>query len=683
MPREAASPAQRWRAPYGAMQDEKTSHIPEEWLVPSVAAEESMADSLGSYRLCFEVAAGGMATVYLALYEGALGFEKVVALKKIHKHLARERQFVDMFFDEARIAAHIDHPFVCKVVDFGNAQDSYYLAMEYLVGEPLSAIWETLEKKPELAASPHLPRVMARVVAGLCEGLHAAHELTDEGENVGLVHRDVTPANLFTLYDGTVRVVDFGIAKAKNRISHTETGHVKGKYAYVSPEQLKMKPLDRRCDVWGMGVVLWEMLTGRRLFKRESPVDTISAVTTVKVPPPSSIRPDIPPALDEIVLKALSRIPAGRHRTAREMALELESWLATTGHTVPHAEVAEFLESLFPGAHARKRQLMELTRRGESAVPIADREEPWSPNPSMEAPTNVFQPERMQARRSRPRGRALSEPTADVDLDEVELVPNRRATDGQGARRQVGEPAVPASKAAHDRGRAARDEDRDDDRDEDESRAETADDGADDLAGEPSSAPKEGGRRPDRKPERATLRVDSGEGRPTDAKRRPRSRIPMALAAAAVIGIGAAVAALVGPERAVRGGAVGEARSAAAPPATIDPGERPASETRSADDLASLAQQVEGTETWPPWAGEGDEGAGGTGEVYLTTRGGWADVYLDGRKVGRTPQELRLPAGNHRVVLRPYGDGAERPMAVDVRAGRRVYLDVAIPPRAQ
>ncbi len=587
------------------MQDEKTSHIPEEWLVPTVASEDAMADSLGSYRLCFEVASGGMATVYLALYEGALGFEKVVALKKIHKHLARERQFVDMFFDEARIAAHIDHPFVCKVVDFGHAKDSYYLAMEYLVGEPLSAVFEALTKHPELAASPDLPRVVARIVADLAEGLHAAHELTDEGESVGLVHRDVTPANLFVLFDGTVRVVDFGIAKAKNRISHTETGHVKGKYAYVSPEQLKMKPLDRRCDVWALGVVMWEMLTARRLFKRESPVDTIAAVTSGKIPPPSSVRPDIPPALDEIVLKALSRIPAGRHRTAREMALELEEWLATTGHAVPRAELGEWLEALFPGARGRKQQLIELTRRGESAIPIADRPEEEPTNVTVDAPTAVFQPD------APPRFR-VQEPTTEVMLDELEVVRDR----------------------------------------------------------EPPAETRE---------QAAGLRVDEEAERHRPASRRRRSKAPMLLLAAAVIGAGAAVAAVVRPNGAALSG--GEAPLAEPPPVSAeppadDPGD---DESASADDLADMAAQLENTETWPPWAGEGEEGSSGTGEVYLTTRGGWADVYVGGRKVGRTPQELRLPAGRHRVVLRPHGDGEERPMDVEVRAGRRVYLDVAVP----
>ena len=638
------------------MRDEKTSHIPEEWLVPTVSAEESVADSLGSYRLCFEVAAGGMATVYLALYEGALGFEKVVALKKIHKHLLRERQFVDMFFDEARIAAHIDHPFVCKVVDFGHAQDSYYLAMEYLVGEPLSSVWEAFENKPELAAAPDVPRLVARIVADLAEGLHAAHELTDEGEALNLVHRDVTPANLFVLYDGTVRVVDFGIAKAKNRITHTETGHVKGKYAYVSPEQLKMKPLDRRCDVWALGVVMWELLTGRRLFKRESPVDTIAAVTTDKIPKPSAIRPHIPAQLDLIVMKALSRRADGRHRTARELAIELDMFLATTGYAVPRAEIADWLQTLFPGASARKRKLIELTRHGESAVPIEQLGEEPIANPlPASAQTAVFRAGPPRPRHSRPRLRpVVAEPTAEIHEDEIEIIRDAR-------RRPVDE--EPTNVIPRSPGRLAE---------------ETAPRGS-----RANATP--GGDGDAAEGERA-LRIDDDE-RPR-ARRPPAqpSRMPMILAAVAVVAIGAVVASMVDSGR-LFGPADPVEPVAERPPDDDVPSRRAGtgeeSQEESSDDRSDLAKLGKATpEVWPPWAAEGEGGAaapGATGEVYLTTRGGWADVYLEGRKVGRTPQELRLPVGSHRIVLRPNGGEQERPMDVEVRAGRRVYLDVAVP----
>ncbi len=277
------------------MLEEKTVHIPDEWLVPTAPAGQDTADAAGRYRLCFEVASGGMATVYLALYQGPMGFEKVVALKTIHTHLAKEQQFLDMFFDEARIAAHIDHPFVCRVIDFGQAKKTYYIAMEFILGEPLSRVWTALGRDPARAASPDLPFLFARIAADICEGLHAAHELASDGRPMNIVHRDVTPANLFALYDGTVRVVDFGIATARDKLHQTELGTVKGKYAYVSPEQLDMKRIDRRSDVWAIGVVMWEMLTGERLFKRDSHLDTMKAVAEAEVRPPSSVRKVCPP----------------------------------------------------------------------------------------------------------------------------------------------------------------------------------------------------------------------------------------------------------------------------------------------------------------------------------------------------------------------------------------------------
>jgi serine/threonine-protein kinase len=354
------------------VREEKTVQIREEWLVPTVESDQALAFSPGRYRLCFEVASGGMATVYLALYSGTLGFERVVAVKTIHPHLAKEKHFIEMFLDEARIAAHIDHPFVCKVVDFGEAKQGYYLAMEYLMGEPLSAIWERMQERPGEAASPDVPFLVARIAADLAEGLHAAHELTNEGKPMGIVHRDVSPANLFVLHDGTVRVVDFGIAKAENQIHQTETGTLKGKYAYLAPEALSLKGVDRRSDLFSLGAVMWELITGKRLFKRETPMDTMNAVAIAEVRPISEHREHVPEELAAIVMRALEREPAKRFQTGREMADAIEHFLGGQGRTVAKSEVAGWLDDLFPGQYARKRQLVELTRRGETAIPLED-----------------------------------------------------------------------------------------------------------------------------------------------------------------------------------------------------------------------------------------------------------------------------------------------------------------------
>lgn len=389
------------------MRDEKTMHIRDEWLVPTVEEESASALSAGRYRLCFEVASGGMATVFLSLYEGVAGFEKVVALKTIHAHLAKEQKFLDMFLDEARIAAHIDHPFVCPVLDFGSSRESYFIAMEYVVGEPISDIWEELHHRPEVAASPALPLIIARVVADLAEGLHAAHSMRADGELMNVVHRDVSPSNLFVTYDGTVRVVDFGIASADNKLHHTETGMVKGKFAYMSPEQLDMRGVDGRSDVFSLGAVMWELLTGKRLFKREGPMDTMKAVTSMDIVPPSKAREGIPEELDAIVLKALARDTEDRYASARDFALALERFLSAKKRSVPKAQVGDWLSDLFPGSESKKRQLIELTRKGESAMPLEDSEE-------FQATEMYLQPEPTKVRpRNRGRESTVQSPASE------------------------------------------------------------------------------------------------------------------------------------------------------------------------------------------------------------------------------------------------------------------------------
>lgn len=205
--------------------------------------------TVGRYRLCFEIASGGMATVFLARAEGPSGFEKLVALKRIHPQLAKDVSILGMFLDEARIASRISHANVCAVFDYGSEDGTSFIAMEYLTGEPISRIVRAVR-----GASPAIqrawPRIAARVTADLCEGLHSAHELRDErNEPLHVVHRDISPDNLFVTYDGIAKVVDFGIASARHRIHQTMTGELKGKHSYMAPEQLTEAPIDRRADI--------------------------------------------------------------------------------------------------------------------------------------------------------------------------------------------------------------------------------------------------------------------------------------------------------------------------------------------------------------------------------------------------------------------------------------------------
>jgi serine/threonine-protein kinase len=332
--------------------------------------ERTGPQRIGRYELCFELASGGMASVYLARIDGVSGFEKLVALKRIHRHLAKEKGYVDMFLDEARIASRITHANVCSVFDFGEADGEHYIAMEYLVGEPLSRLMSRAARDQNQRRSPLLPLRMARIIADACEGLHAAHELKDaNGDLLHVVHRDVSPRNLFVTYDGAVQVVDFGIASASQRLHHTSTGQLKGTFAYMAPEQLAARPIDRRVDIWALGVALWEMLAVKRLFKRDTTANTIHSVLYDEIQPPSDYRLQVPGELDRIVLKALQRDPKDRWRTAREMGQALRQFLLTQKEIMGPAELSDWMEEVFPQGEARKSQLMEIARMASTSLP--------------------------------------------------------------------------------------------------------------------------------------------------------------------------------------------------------------------------------------------------------------------------------------------------------------------------
>jgi len=328
---------------------------------------------IGRYELCFELASGGMASVHLARAHGDPGFEKLVALKRIHPHLACESEYVDMFLDEARIASRITHSNVCSVIDFGEADGEYFIAMEYLVGEPLSRVHRRVLADVDQRDSSLMPMRMARIIAQACEGLHAAHELTDAyGASLCVVHRDVSAENLFVTYDGATQVVDFGIAHARQRLHSTEAGQVKGTFPYMAPEQMTSAVVDRRVDVWALGTVLWELLTLRKLFLRETDVNTMYAVLSGEIQPPSEYRNDVSSELDEIVLKALERSPDARWQSAREMGKALRRYLAKQNELIGPAEIADWMRQLFPSGELRKRELMEIARSREGVESEAE-----------------------------------------------------------------------------------------------------------------------------------------------------------------------------------------------------------------------------------------------------------------------------------------------------------------------
>jgi serine/threonine-protein kinase len=302
-----------------------------------------------------EIGVGGMASVHLARKDGPGGFRKWVAIKRIHPHLVEEEAIVRMFLDEARIAARISHPNVATVFDLGKHEDAYWIAMEYLHGEPLREVM----RRTEETGTKTPPEIACRVIADAALGLHAAHQLLgDRGEALHLVHRDVTPHNLFVTYDGTTKVVDFGIAKFSPRMSSTRAGTLKGKLAYMSPEQVSGRAVDRRTDVFALGVVLWELTTGRRLFRMESDLDTLKRVQECSIVRPSALVEGYPMDLEGVVMKALAKNREDRFETAGELSRTLQSLLMRRGLLTGSDEVTAYMRSIFRRRiHEREQQL--------------------------------------------------------------------------------------------------------------------------------------------------------------------------------------------------------------------------------------------------------------------------------------------------------------------------------------
>ncbi|HEX6276484.1 MAG TPA: serine/threonine-protein kinase, partial [Polyangiaceae bacterium] len=307
--------------------------------------------TLGEYSLLAKLASGGMATVYIAMKTGVAGFERLVAIKCCHPHLRDDEEFVNMFLDEARLAASIRHPNVVATLDVSDGE-YLYLVMEYIEGCSLGNLFKHAAKSGR--AVP--PAIAVRVMSDTLHGLHAAHELKDGDNNpLGLVHRDVSPQNILVGIDGVSRLTDFGIAFAQARATVTQEGRIKGKFSYLSPEQAKSQPVTRRMDVFSAGTVLWEALTGRPLFRRKDDASTMSAVLSGVIPQPSRVNRALPPGLDAVVMKALQRNPETRYQTAAEFADALEN-LVIEGTTM--RAVGAYVESTFEAGLAERRALI-------------------------------------------------------------------------------------------------------------------------------------------------------------------------------------------------------------------------------------------------------------------------------------------------------------------------------------
>ncbi len=295
----------------------------------------------GRYELLKQIAVGGMATVHLARALGVGGFERLVAIKVMHAHIGAEPDFVTMFLDEARLAARIRHPNVVPTLDVQESPDGLFLVMEYIEGPSLHQLIKAT------AGGNGIPvPVVLRMTIDTLSGLHDAHELTDdEGHPLSLVHRDVSPANVLIGTDGVARITDFGVARAEARLSSTQGGQLKGKIPYMPPEQLMSEQIDRRCDVYAAGAMLWETLVGRRLFQAESDGALLQKILAGPEGSPRQQNPHIPPAIDAVCMQALARDKEGRFATTADFADALERAAQASGVTIASARaVATFVE---------------------------------------------------------------------------------------------------------------------------------------------------------------------------------------------------------------------------------------------------------------------------------------------------------------------------------------------------
>ena len=298
--------------------------------------------SLGRFQIIGRLATGGMAEVYLALSGELPGYRTLLVVKRILPHLASNRQFIGMFLDEARLAALLDHPNVVRIIEVGHDGEEYFLAMELVQGKPLSAVL----RKATRERRPPSPALAAYIIAQAASGLGYAHALTDgDGRPLGVVHRDVSPQNVLLSFEGAVKLIDFGVARAFGRVAHTSPGGLKGKIEYMSPEQASAEEVDHRADVFALGVVLWEVLTGRRLYRRETELATMRAILDDPIPRPSEVA-DVPPELDAVVMRALRKRRDARFASAHEMALALERFAFSNEGFSP-LQVASYMKGLF------------------------------------------------------------------------------------------------------------------------------------------------------------------------------------------------------------------------------------------------------------------------------------------------------------------------------------------------
>jgi serine/threonine-protein kinase len=325
-------------------------------------------NTLGKYRLIAELGQGGMADVYLAVTRQSAVFSKLVVIKRMKDHLVHDVEFMTMFLDEARIAARLNHPNLVQTLEVGEAHGQHFLTMEYLDGQPLHRILNR-------ARADFPPVLYLSLLSDVLEGMHYAHELKDfDGTPLNIVHRDVTPHNIFVVYEGQVKVVDFGIAKAAGRSSETRHGVIKGKVAYMAPEQAMGKLVDRRVDLFAIGVMAFEAATRQRMWKGVKEEDIIRALIAGKIPAPKDVDPTIDDELNRVISKSLAFDPEQRYATAADFQKDLAAYLHTKGPRPSPRELGGLVAGLFADKRALTSKIIEsqlAQLRAESQVSLA------------------------------------------------------------------------------------------------------------------------------------------------------------------------------------------------------------------------------------------------------------------------------------------------------------------------
>ncbi|MCA1665160.1 MAG: serine/threonine protein kinase, partial [Myxococcales bacterium] len=314
----------------------------------------------GKYVLLERISVGGMAEVFKAKSFGVEGFEKILAIKRILPSMAEDADFIEMFIDEAKICGQLNHANICQIFELGRVEDSHFIAMEYVWGKDVLQIQNRFRKLRQTMKA----EMAAFIAAKLCEGLDYAHKKKDAaGRPLGIIHRDISPQNILISYDGELKIIDFGIAKAASRSSKTQAGVLKGKFGYMSPEQVRGLPLDRRSDVFAIGTILYELLTSDRLFMGESDFETLEKVRNVDVPPVTSINKNVPPELERILNKALARDVDERFQWANEMQEALHAFLLTREPVFTAKHLSTWMREQFALEMKREQQILDEQRK--------------------------------------------------------------------------------------------------------------------------------------------------------------------------------------------------------------------------------------------------------------------------------------------------------------------------------